>query len=109
MKTRICSSWVLGLVLLVLPLAGCLQESSISSQGTIAAAEVTSPPETPTVESPDNPADLDMEESLAQTDDQSISTAPAKKVSTEIQVPGTLRPSPATAEIIKLANAGVEE
>src|SRR5215831_19497337 len=109
MKSRICSSWVLGLVLFALPLAGCLQESSISSQA-VAAADVASPPETPAVEStPENPADSDMEEALAQTDDQSISTAPAKKVSTEIQVPSTLKPSPATAEIIKMANAGVEE
>jgi hypothetical protein len=110
MKTWICSSWVLGLVLLVLPLAGCLQESSISSQGTIASAEDASPPETATVESgAENPADSDMEEASAQTDDQSISTAPVKKVSTEIEVPANLRPSPATAEIIKLANAGAEE
>src|SRR5712671_1093929 len=110
MKTRICSSWVLGLVLLVLPLAGCLQESSISSQETIAAADVSSPPETPTLELPaENPADPDMEEALAQADDQTISTAPAKKISTEIEVPANLKPSPGTAEIIKLANAGVAE
>jgi hypothetical protein len=107
MKTRICSSWVLGLVLLVLPLTGCLQESSLSSQGTVAAAaELPTPPETPVAETS---ADTDFEEALAQADEQSISNAPAKKVSAEIEVPANLKPSPATAEIIKLANAGVEE
>src|SRR5690349_17543984 len=109
MRSRICSSWVLGLVLLVLPLAGCLQESSISSQA-IAAADVASSPETPAVEPTTvTSADLDTEEMMAETDAQKISTASAKKVSTEIEVPANLKPSPATAEIIKLANAGVEE
>src|SRR5262245_15996306 len=106
MRSRICSSWVLGLVLSVLPLAGCLQESSISSQA-VAAAEVASPPENP--EPAETSADIDPEEMMAEADAQSISTAPAKKVSTEIEVPANLKPSPATAEIIKLANAGVEE
>ena len=108
MRSRICSSWVLGLVLSVLPLAGCLQESSISSQA-VAAAEVARPPETPAVQPAETSAEIDPEEMMAEADAQSISTAPAKKVSTEIEVPANLKPSPATAEIIKLANAGVEE
>jgi hypothetical protein len=109
MRSRICSSWVLGLVLLVLPLAGCLQESSISSQA-VAAADVASPPETPSVEPAiETSADINTEEMMAEADAQKISTAPAKKVSTEIEVPANLKPSPATAEIIKLANAGVDE
>jgi hypothetical protein len=108
MKSRICSSWVPGLVLLVLPLAGCLQENSISSQA-VAAAEVTSPPETPTVKPAESSADVDTEEMIAEAEAQNISTAPAKKLATEIEVPANLKPSPATAEIIKLANAGVEE
>jgi hypothetical protein len=94
---------------LVLPLAGCLQESSISSQA-VAAAEVANPPESPTVEPAiETSADIDTEEMMAEADAQKISTAPAKKVSTEIEVPANLKPSAATAEIIKLANAGVEE
>src|SRR5437868_768891 len=111
MKIRICSSCVLGLVLLVLPLAGCLQESSVSPQQDVAAAaDLPTPPEAPAVETAaENSADTDAEEVLAQADEQSISTAPAKKVSTEIEVPANLKPSPATAEIIKLANAGAEE
>src|SRR5690349_20521263 len=109
MRRRICSSWVLGLVLLVLPLAGCLQESSISSQA-VAAAEVANPPESPTAEPTiETSADIDADEMMAEADAQKISTAPAKKVSTEIEVPANLKPSAATAEIIKLANAGVEE
>ena len=108
MKTRICSSWVLGLVLLVLPLAGCLQESSVSSQGAVAAE--LSPPETPAVQpAAESSPDADAEEALAEVDEQNISAAPAKKVSAEIEVSANLQPSPATAEIIKLANAGVEE
>jgi hypothetical protein len=111
MKTRICSSWLLGLVLLVLPLAGCLQESSLSTQGgSVAAAEVASPPETPAVDPvAESSENTDPDEALAQADEQSISTAPARKVSTEIEVPANLKPSPATAEIIKLANAGAAE
>jgi hypothetical protein len=107
MKTRICSSWVLGLVLLVLPLAGCLQESSVSSQGAVAAE--LSPPEATVQPAAESSPDADAEEALAEADEQRISTAPAKKVSAEIEVPANLKPSPATAEIIKLANAGVEE
>ena len=110
MKTRICSSWVLGLVLLVLPLAGCLQESSLQSQGTAAAAaEVANPPDSPALDTAAETLDTDSEQALAELDEQSISTAPATKVSAEIEVPANLKPSPATAEIIKLANAGVAE
>ena len=111
MKTRICSSWVLGLVLLVLPLAGCLQESSVSSQGNMSVAvDLATPPETPAAEPlAETLADTDTEEVLAQADEQSVSTAPARKISSEIEVPANLKPSPATAEIIKLANAGAEE
>jgi hypothetical protein len=110
MKTRICSSWVLGLVLLVLPLAGCLQENSLSTQGTVAAAaEVANPPDTPTVDSAAETSNADAEEAFAELDEQSISTEPATKVSAEIEVPANLKPSPATAEIIKLANTGVAE
>src|SRR6266481_3042080 len=108
MKNRICSSWVLGLVLSVLPLAGCLQESSVSPQGAVAAE--LSPPETPAVQpAAESSPDTDAEEALAEVDEQNISTAPVKKVSAEIEVPANLKPSAATAEIIKLANAGVEE
>jgi len=111
MKSRIRSSWVLGLVLLVLPLAGCLQQSSLSSpEAVAAAAEIPAPPETPAVDpAAENSADTDFEQALAQADDQSISNAPARKLSAEIEVPANLEPSPATAEIIKLANAGVDE
>jgi len=69
MRSRICSSWVLGLVLSVLPLAGCLQESSISSQA-VAAAEVASPPETPAVQLAETSAEIDPEEMMAEADVQ---------------------------------------
>jgi hypothetical protein len=96
---------------LILPVTGCLQESSLSSQGTVAAAaEFPAPPETPALEpAAETSTDTDFEEALAEADEKSISNAPAKKVSAEVEVPANLKPSPATAEIIKLANAGVEE
>jgi len=97
------------LTVCVLPLAGCLQESSLSPKEAVAAA--TEPPalretsdavaETSTI--------LDPDDTLAEVDELSISNAPVKKISTEIEVPANLKPSAATAEIIKLANAGVEE
>ncbi len=99
------------LTALVLPLAGCLQESSFSPNEAVAAATEPASQQPPkaTDSIAESPADTDTEEALAAADDQSMATAPAKKVSTEIQVPANLKPSPATAEIIKLANAGVEQ
>src|ERR1051326_354499 len=100
------------LTILALPLAGCLQESSFSPNEAVAAAtESTGPPQAPvaTEALAELSPDTDTEEALAAADEQSLSTAPTKKVSTEIQVPANLKPTPATAEIIKLANAGVEE
>lgn len=105
-------TYLTSLGLMVLPLSGCLQESSLSSAETsVAAAELPTVQESPRVsEGPVDPfGDADAEEAMAEADSQSISTAPAKKVSKEIEVPANLKPSPATAEIIKLANAGVDQ
>jgi hypothetical protein len=90
----------------ILPLIGCLQESSFSPKEAVASA---TEPATSVEPATEPSVDSDTEEAMAAADEQSISIAPAKKVSTEIQVPANLKPTAATAEIIKLANAGVEE
>src|SRR5215475_9793067 len=95
--------------LLVLPMAGCLQESAGSPAETVTAATEPSTQSQTSDVPAETSADTDAEEALAQADEQSISNAPFKKISADIQVPANLKPSPATAEIIKLANAGVEE
>ena len=124
MKTSIGSRWISWqtsrsylahltcLTALAFLAAGCLQENSLSPGEAVAAAnEPSPPPDTPAA--PESiaqpPTGADAEEALAEADAQSLSNAPVKKISTEIEVPANLRPSPATAEIIKLANAGVEE
>jgi hypothetical protein len=94
----------------ILPLAGCMKEGAFSSpETTVSAAEASASPQAQEVSETTVEPAADTEEALAEIDEQNISNAPAKKVSTEIQVPANLQPSPATAEIIKLANAGVEE
>src|ERR1041384_7498716 len=121
MKTTTGSRWNFGEVFhphlshlacfaaFVLPLAGCLQENSLSPKEAVAAASESTAPSDVSEAIAETPMEPDADDTLAAVDEQSISNAAVKKVSTEIQVPANLKPSATTAEIIKLANAGVEE
>jgi hypothetical protein len=102
MKMRISRKSTLWLTLLILPCCGCLQQvSSLPEQTTLAAA-----PE-PTLETAvETASDTNSAEAVPEDD---ISNAPFKPVSGELVVPPGVTPSPAVAEVIKLANSGSEE
>src|SRR6266850_7176749 len=93
-------------LLLILPLAGgCLQQASSSPEETAAVAKTDSqsagfaPPATEL-----EPA------SAEQPSGEDISDAPVKTISSETSAPPpNIRPTGATAEVIKLAESGVDE
>jgi hypothetical protein len=105
MKTRILWRWNLGLALLVLPVAsGCLQQAA-------------SAPETTAAQSPSvAPADLAIQvsddqelASTAPTSDSDLEDAPVKPITTEKPLPPNIKPTSPLAEVIRLADSGVEE
>jgi hypothetical protein len=106
MKRRIRRNWSLGLLLTVLPLAvGSAQESSSQSTNTLPAAQTnTAPPDVPTpaaTVTASAPA-----EAATGTD---VVDAPAKPMSSMKPLPPAVRPSAPVAEVLKLADSGVEE
>ena len=103
MKMWILRESTLGLSLLILALCGgCLQQvSSLPEQATLAAA-----PEPILETTVESISDTNSVEAVPEDD---ISNAPFRPVSGEIVVPPGITPSPAVAEVIKLANSGAEE
>ena len=106
MKRRIHWNWSLGLALAVLPFAGGEPRESFSQPTnpipvaeTAAAPAEAAAPITAVV--PPIPAEM-----AAGTD---IVDAPATLISTAKPLPPAIRPTPALAELLKLADSGVEE
>lgn len=105
--------WSLGLSLTgLLPFAGgCLQDhskaatpvSTNSQLMTAAAPAVTTPTNAPV----NGDTNIVAEEALDADGD--VVSAPARPVSDEKPMPPNVKPTPPTAEIIKLANSGVDE
>src|SRR6266404_342877 len=103
MKTRVFWKWRTGLALLVLPLAaGCLQEA-------------TSSPETATpLNNPESQSGSNAEPTAEEVADVAepvggTSDAPVRAVSAESPLPPNVKSTVAMAEVIKLAQSGVDE
>src|SRR6266446_1905723 len=104
MKSWNLWNWSLGVALAVLPLAGgCFQRGSVSADRTASVAE----PQTD-----EAGADPDPEEAAAMGDPDSgsaVADAPATVISTEKALPPNVRTTGPLAEILKLAESGVDE
>jgi hypothetical protein len=110
MKSRFLLMCGFGFGLALLPLAGgCLQNQTnaavpVQTNAAIAAtAAVAEGTATASATATNDPAEVVVPPG------PDISSAPATPVTTEKPVPPEIRPTPPTAEVIKLANAGVEE
>src|SRR2546422_63752 len=105
MKTRVFSTWSLGLVLIVLSLAvGCLQQAANSPEISKSTKKAGTEPDATT----QTTADEDF--ALAEpTPEAEPSDAPAKPVSREKTIPPSIRPTSPLAEVITLADSGVDE
>src|SRR5690606_31805918 len=101
MKTKIFWKWSLGISLAVVPFLGCGQRSTATYS---APAVVQGQPMVSNFV--EEPAVLSGDEALPEEADQDLANAPAELVS-----PAKLadRISPAAAELVKLAQAGVDE
>ena len=104
MKNNILWLWSLGLAL-ALPLAsGCVQQASSATENVTPAIETAADSGiAPQGDAEEN--DLALE----QSPEEDISNAPAKPISTEKPLPPNLKATGAVSEIIKLADAGVDE
>ena len=105
MKSRIRRNWSLGLALAVLPLAGGQpQESFSQTTNAIPAVEPQAMPKAaaPVPAAPD-PA---LAEQTAEND---VVDAPAKTISTAKPLPPSVKLTAPVAEVLKLADSGVEE
>src|SRR6266700_5091955 len=106
MRSPVVGRWNLGLALLVLPLAaGCLQQAAslpeISPPTVIAEAPLES-----TLQSAAEDDGASSAERVAEAD---LSNAAAKAVLTEQALPPTIRPGSPLAEVVRLADSGVDE
>ena len=106
MRSPVVGKWNLGLALLVLPLAaGCLQQAAslpeISPPTVIAEAPLES-----TLQSAAEDDGASSAERVAEAD---LSNAAAKAVLTEQALPPTIRPGSPLAEVVRLADSGVDE
>jgi len=111
MKDLISKKWGMVLLSAFLPLAGgCLQDTSkagnttavVTNQGVVApavSAAVADPAPAPTNAPP----------VMAPETDDALANAPIKEVTMEKAVPAGVNPTPAVAEVVKLANSGVDE
>ena len=125
MKSRIFWKWTLGLSLSVLPFAGgCLQENSSSVQNSAAITPATgpevvyqaqvAPPEAPVVAQapmvaqdpgPGAPAEIGPEAPPL----TNLVEAAVEPISTNLPPPVKATLTPAAAELVRLANSGVDE
>jgi hypothetical protein len=103
MKKHLSSTWLWVLLFVVVSLVvGCLYRSSSTSEAPVAAEVQSAPEADPTL------ADADEPPNDSATGEPTVN-APFKPVSDDLIVPGSLRLTPAATEIVKLANAGLEE
>src|SRR5438552_13050149 len=105
MKAWVSWKWDFGLVLLVLPLAsGCLQQAASAPETTAALS--------PPVAQADSAVQAATDPGLASagsTSESDLEDAPVKPITTEKPLPPNIKLSPAVAEVIQLADSGVEE
>lgn len=106
MKSRNIWKWSLGMALLLMA-GGCLQGSSTAPsvmQSTTTTAVVAEP-------GVEGVVGATAAENITDSDSviTNLAEAPASPVSTNPPVPPTIRPSGPVADVIKLANSGVEE
>src|SRR4051812_43251822 len=96
--------WSLGLVVAVLPLAGCDQETAHSAPAETAISAptpATNPPGTPDTAALTNAASPETAELALESAAEKIVSTPKAPVSVNISAPAT--------EVVKLAQAGVDE
>ncbi len=106
MRSPVVGKWNLGLALLVLPLAaGCLQQAASSPEISPSTVKAETQPEA-TLQTAANEDGASSAESIAEAD---LSNAAAKAVLTEQTLPPTIRPGSPLAEVVKLADSGVDE
>ena len=105
MKSRMHWNWTIGLALVVLPLVGGHSQESLSQPTNTAPAikpEAAPKPAAPAPATPD-PA------LAAPTAENDVVDAPGKPMSTAKPLPPSVRPTAPVAEVIKLADSGVDE
>ena len=106
MKSRINWKWSLGLALAVLPVVvGFQQDSASEPANTDPAVEGAAASEqaaAPALAVPNSAV-------AAQTAEDDVVDAPAKPISTAKPLPPGVRPTAPVAEVIRLADSGVEE
>lgn len=102
MKNRM-NHWVLGVVLSALPLAtGCRASGGTAETNEVPVLQVAASPTT-------NSTDLAEAEADASTNLVDLANAPVKPISTEQPIPANLNLSAPAAELVKLAQAGLDE
>jgi hypothetical protein len=105
MKSRMHWNWTIGLALAVLPLIGGHSQESLSQPTNTAPA--IKPEAAPKAVAP-APATPDPA-LAALTAENDVVDAPAKPMSTAKPLPSSVRPTAPVAEVIKLADSGVDE
>ena len=111
MKELMSRKWGAVLLSLVLPLAGgCLQDTSNAASSSSAEGS-GEPTPAPTILTGDTPASTNAPVESAEAPEVAdpLSDAPIKEVAVEKAPPTGVKPTPATEEIVRLANAGVDE
>src|SRR5437588_12507255 len=112
MKTR--AYWKLGLALslAILPLAGgCVQQASSLSENRVAMIDSEAGSDA-AVQTPGDAESVAADENLAATVESpqsNVSDAAVIPISTQKPLPATLHPSGPLAEVLKLADSGVDE
>jgi len=106
MRTRVVGKWNLGLALFVLPLVGgCLQQAASLPEISPPTVIAETQPEA-TLQSGAEDDGASPAERVAEAD---LSNAAAKAVLTEQALPPTIRPGSPLAEVVRLADSGVDE
>lgn len=105
MKNRVFWKWGLGVALTVVAFAGvCLQGLNSPPTNTVALAAQDTAVDATAQPAPD--AELAVATQAPETD---LADAAVKPISTEQAVPPNIKPTAATAQIIRLAESGVSE
>jgi hypothetical protein len=105
MKSGILQKFAFGVFLTFMPfVGGCLQGAGISAQS--GALVAPSNEELQFLDSPVSQQEPGPVENLAETE---VSDAPAQRISTEKPLPVQIRPTESLAEVIRLANSGVDQ
>ena len=105
MKSRMHWNWSLGLALAVLPLVGGHAQESFNQPTNTAPAIKPELAPKPVVTAPATP-DPALAAPVTESD---VVDAPAKPLSTTKPLPSHVRPTAPVAEVIKLADSGVDE